>query len=142
MRLPITRVDTSVPIPSYHHAGDVAFDLSSREDVTLRPGETKAVQTGIKMAIPDGYAGLIWGRSGLARKHNLHCIAGVIDAGYRGEVAVILVNYGEASFHIEKGMRIAQMIIQEVARPSIEEVDELPVSHDGRDEGGFGSTGR
>jgi dUTP pyrophosphatase len=97
------------------------------------------VKTGLAFAIPSGYVGLIWDRSGLAAKHGLHKLAGVIDAGYRGEVGVVLINHGSESFTVEKGMRVAQMLIQSVERVSLTEVEDLDETK--RGEGGFGSTG-
>lgn len=103
-------------------------------------GATAVVPTGLRFAIPDGYAGLVWDRSGLAANHSITTMAGVIDSGYRGELKVVLKNLGKDGFVIEKGMRIAQMLIQPVANSvPIIEVEELPNSE--RGSAGFGSTG-
>ncbi len=139
MEINIQRVDKGVEMPCYAHEGDAAFDLRSAEEVLLKPGEKHVVKTGIKMAIPKGYFGNIRDRSGMAAKQGVHCLAGVVDAGYRGEVGVVMVNLGKEDVSIEKNMRIAQMLIQKAEAPKIIEVDELEETT--RGEGGFGSTG-
>ncbi len=139
MELKITRIDKEVKLPGYAYEHDAAFDLPSREDVVVLPGEKKIVKTGLKMMIPKGHVGLIWDRSGLAAKKSIHCMAGVIDSGYRGEIGVVLINLGKEEFAIEKNMRIAQLLIQPVMQPKITEVEELDDSE--RGEGGFGSSG-
>jgi dUTP pyrophosphatase len=138
MELNIKRL-SDVDMPSYAHDSDAAFDLRSSHALVLMPGEQAVVKTGLSMAIPKGYAGLVWDRSGLAAKHSLHVFAGVIDSGYRGEIGVVLRNFGKEEFQIEKNMRIAQMLIQPVANPVIKEVQELDETS--RNAGGFGSTG-
>ncbi len=139
MELKIKRLDKSVEKPAYIHDYDAAFDLRSSEEKTIKPKEKVIIKTGLSMAIPQGFAGLIWDRSGLAAKHSLHVLAGVIDSGYRGEVGVVMVNLGAEEFIVEKNMRIAQMLIQPVAMPKIVEADELDETS--RNKGGFGSTG-
>ena len=139
MELKIKRLDNEVDIPQYQHSYDAAFDLRSREDTILPPGKKEIVKTGLAMAIPEGYAGLIWDRSGLASKNSLHVMAGVIDSGYRGEIGVVLINLGKEDFQVEKNMRIAQLLIQPVVRPEISVVEELDETS--RNKGGFGSTG-
>lgn len=125
--------------PSYSHPGDAGFDLRASVDCLIPPGGRHLVPTGIRLAIPEGYAGLIWDRSGLAAKHGIHCLAGVVDSGYRGEVKVVLQNLGSEPFKVERGLRIAQMLIQPVVRASLVRVESLENSS--RGEGGFGSTG-
>jgi dUTP pyrophosphatase len=125
--------------PSYAHPGDAGFDLRASVDCVIPPGGRHLVPTGIRLAIPEGYAGLIWDRSGLAAKHGIHCLAGVVDSGYRGEVKVVLQNLGSEQFKVERGLRIAQMLIQPVVRASLVRVESLENSS--RGEGGFGSTG-
>lgn len=132
-------MDKSVDMPAYAYEHDAAFDLRAAHECKLMPGEKAIIKTGLKMEIPVGYVGLIWDRSGLAAKNSLHCLAGVIDAGYRGEVGIVLVNLGKEEFFIEKNMRVAQMLIQPIVLPKIVEVDELVDSN--RGEGGFGSSG-
>ncbi len=139
MRVKIQRIDKDIEMVRYAHDGDAAFDLRSSEDMNLSAGEKVIVPTGIKMAIPEGFAGLIWDRSGLAANSSLHCLAGVVDSGYRGEIKIVLVNLSNNDMYIKKGMRIAQMIIQKVEYPTLEEVESLNDTK--RNEGGFGSTG-
>jgi dUTP pyrophosphatase len=140
VNLKIHRIDKSLDIPCYAKAGDAAFDLRSAEDRIIKPGEKHLIKTGIRMAIPEGYAGLIWDRSGMAAKHGIHCLAGVIDTGFRGEVGVVLKHLGTEPFTIERNMRIAQMLIQPVVSAKIEEVEELDEDN-ARGAGGFGSSG-
>jgi dUTP pyrophosphatase len=137
--LKIKKLDKDVNLPAYAHNYDAAFDLPSSMDITLKPGKKEIVKTGLAMAIPNGYAGLIWDRSGLAAKNSLTVMAGVIDSGYRGEIGVVIINLGDEDFKVEKNMRIAQMLIQKVELPTISEVEEL--NETTRNEGGFGSTG-
>ena len=138
MELRIRRVK-DVDLPKYSREGDAAFDLRSAEELVIKPKEKKVVNTGIKMAIPDSHAGLIWDRGGMAGKHGLHVIAGLIDSNYRGEVCVVLKHLGEEDFKIEKNMRIAQMLIQPVVNVKIKEVDELEDTE--RGENKFSSSG-
>ncbi len=133
------RKDDGAKLPSYAHPGDAGMDLYSNDEVVLKPGEKKVVKTGAYMAIPEGHVGLIWDKSGHAAKNAIHVLAGVIDAGYRGEVGVVLKNLGDEDFTVTKHMKIAQMLIQPVVSASIEEVEELDDT--ARGEGGFGSTG-
>ena len=138
----ITRLDPGLPLPAYEHPGDAGMDLRSRVDVTLRPGERALVPTGMAIALPDGYAAFVCARSGLALRHGIGLVnaPGVVDAGYRGEIGVILVNHDpEAAVSLSRGDRIAQLVVQRVDRVRLVEVEQLPGSH--RGEGGFGSTG-
>jgi len=130
---------SDVSLPSYAHEGDAGLDIYSAEDCVLGIGETRAVKTGIKMAIPHGYVGLVWDRSGLAVRNSLHTLAGVIDSGYRGEISIVMNNLGKADINISKNMRIAQLLIQPVERVKIIESDSLDETKRGH--GGFGSTG-
>ncbi len=141
VELKIHRLDQTVEMPKYMREGDAAFDLRAAEDKLMRPGEKIIVKTGIQMAIPPQHVGLIWDRSGLAAKHSIHCLAGVIDSQYRGEVGVVMKNLGDKEFLIEKNMRIAQMLIQPFASAQISEsIEKLPEdTHRGA--GGFGHTG-
>jgi dUTP pyrophosphatase len=138
MELKIKRLSAEAKIPSYGHAGDAVLDLYSAVDHVLAPGEVFAVPTGIQMAIPPGFVGLVWDKSGIALK-GVHRLAGVVDAGYRGEVRVVLINLGRGPFEIKAGMKIAQMLIQPVLSVSVVESAELDETS--RGEGGFGSTG-
>lgn len=139
----ITRLDPSVPMPAYAKPGDAGADLVTRIDVTIKPGERVLVPTGISLALPKGYVALVHPRSGLAIKHGISLVntPGTVDAAYRGEVACILINHdltNEVTF--KKGDRIAQLVIQEVEEAEFIEVESLPGSDRGA--GGFGSTGK
>lgn len=138
----ITRLDSSVPLPSYAKGGDAGADLTTTIDFTLAPGERQLVPTGIAIALPDGYVALVHPRSGLAIKAGITLVnsPGTIDAGYRGEISCILINHDRSeSISFKKGDRIAQLVIQKVERADFIELLELPGS--GRGSGGFGSTG-
>jgi dUTP pyrophosphatase len=138
MELKVQRIRPGANLPSYGRPGDAGLDLFSAEDSVLDPGEVRAVPTGIKVAIPQGYVGLVWDKSGISLK-GVHKLAGVVDAGYRGEVQVVLSNLGREPYEIKKGMKIAQMVIQSVAEVKVVESDDL--GNTPRGEGGFGSTG-
>lgn len=136
----IKRLDHEAVIPSQAKRGDAGFDLHAMERYVLGPGEREMFRTGIAIAIPEGYVGLIKPRSGLAARVGLDVLGGVIDSGYRGEVGVILVNHDiEGNIHVMPGDRIAQLVIQPIPLVSFNEVYELPESE--RATGGFGSTG-
>ncbi|MBI5912857.1 dUTP diphosphatase [Candidatus Azambacteria bacterium] len=139
MKLKIKKIDPEAVIPKYAYTGDAGLDFYSAEELILEAGERRAIRTGIKMEIPDGYAGLVWDKSGLATKGGITTMAGVIDAGYRGEIKIVLYNISHEAFEITKGMKIAQMVIQKIENPEIEVIDELNGSDRGED--GFGSTG-
>ena len=139
MKLRVKKVHPEARLPHYHHPGDAGLDLFSVVDEVLAAGETKPIPTGIKMAIPEGYVGLVWDKSGISLQ-GVHRLAGVVDAGYRGEVRVVMANLGREPFVIKKGMKIAQMLIQAVSAPVVVEADDLDETP--RGEGGFGSTGR
>jgi dUTP pyrophosphatase len=142
VKLAIRLLDPEMPLPEYAHPGDAGFDLRSTIDCTIAPGERKIVPTGISVAIPDGYVGLVHPRSGLAAKHGISMVntPGTIDAGYRGELQVILINHDLVEpFSISRFDRIAQLVIQKVERVDFEVLDELPSTTRGSD--GFGSSG-
>jgi dUTP pyrophosphatase len=137
----ITRVDPDVPLPEYAHHADAGADLVTAQDVNLAPGERALVRTGIAIALPDGYAGFVHPRSGLAARYGVTVVnaPGTIDAGYRGEIKVILLNTDRSRpVSFRRGDRIAQLVVQRVRYVKFREVDGLPVS--ARGEGGFGST--
>lgn len=140
MELRIKKTDKDAILPSYGHEDDAAFDMYSTEKVVLEPGKRHAFATGIAMQIPSGHVGLIWDRSSVGIKHGIKVLGGVIDASFRGEVKVGLVNLRQDAYTFEKGDKIAQMLIQKVERVDITEVEEL--SETVRGEGGFGSTGK
>jgi dUTP pyrophosphatase len=125
--------------PAYSSAGAAGADLFASETAELAPGGRAAVSTGLFLAIPPGYAGLVWPRSGLAIRSGIDTLAGVIDSDYRGEVRVVLVNHGEETVTIRPGDRIAQLLVQPVSRATFE--TESSLSDTDRGEGGFGSTG-
>ena len=138
----ITRLDPDLPLPRYAKPGDAGADIVSRIDITLAPGERALVPTGIAIALPDGYVALVHPRSGLAIKHGVTMVnsPGTVDAGYRGELQIILINHDRSeSISFKRGDRIAQLVIQQVERAEFVEVSDLPGS--GRGTGGFGSTG-
>ncbi len=142
MRLPIKRLDAGLELPRYAHTADAGLDLFSAEDAVLRPFERKLIATGIAVAIPEGYAGFVQPRSGLAIKHGLSLVntPGLIDSHYRGEIKVIAINLDPSEpIAIARGDKIAQFVLQPVACAELIEVDELDAT--ARGEGGFGSTG-
>jgi dUTP pyrophosphatase len=137
------RLHPDASLPERAHAGDAGLDLCAVEGAEIPPGGRVAIPTGWAVAIPEGHAGLVIPRSGLARRHGITVAnaPGLIDAGYRGELQVLLVNLSDEPFTVVAGDRVAQLVIVPIAVAPAMEVDELPVS-DGRGEGGFGSTGR
>lgn len=137
--LNVKRFFHDVSLPEYALSSDVGFDLRANETVSLAPFEQKNVRTGIAVQIPEGHVGLIRDRVGITTQMNVHTAAGTFDPAYRGEVSIVLINFGEESVEIEKGMRIAQMIIIPVVKARIQEVKSLPISD--RYDRGFGSTG-
>ena len=139
MVIKIKRLDLGAKLPCYACHGDAGMDFYSNEDIILAPNERKLIGTGISMAIPVGYVGLIWDKSGLAFKHGLKTMAGVIDSGYRGEIKILVHNLSKDNYVIEKGKKIAQMLIQPVEQRKVIEVENLDDSS--RGDGGFGSTG-
>jgi dUTP pyrophosphatase len=140
----VKRLDPELPPPTYARSGDAGADLVARTAVTLAAGGGRAaVPTGIALAIPEGYAGFVQPRSGLALRHGVTCLntPGLIDAGYRDELAVLLVNTDpDTAYEVQRGDRIAQLVIQRVECAAFVETDALPSSQRGL--GGFGSTGR
>lgn len=140
--VPIKRLDKSVELPTYAYEGDAGLDLRSNEDVTLAPHERRLVGTGLAVAIPEGYAGFVQPRSGLALREGLSMAntPGLVDSHYRGELKVCAVNLDNKNdIHIERGERIAQLVIQRVPVVDLKEVDELDETDRGA--GGFGSSG-
>lgn len=138
----VQRLDPGVPLPAYALPGDAGADIVTAVDVTLAPGERAVLPTGIAVALPDGYAAFVHPRSGLAARAGLGMVnaPGTIDAGYRGELKVIVINHDPSQpLHLARGERIAQLVVQRVERVGFVEVSELPVS--ARAAGGYGSTG-
>jgi len=141
-RVLIRRLDPTLPLPSYALAGDAGMDLRSAVDVVLAPGERCRIPTGIAVAIPDGHAGFVQPRSGLAARAGLGFVnsPGLIDSGYRGEIQVVAINLDRRDpIDIHRGDKIAQLVILPVPQVALAEVEELPASDRGA--GGFGSTG-
>lgn len=139
----IATTGEDVPLPAYSHPGDAGADITTRVDVTLAPGERATVPTGVRVALPAGHVALVHPRSGLAARHGITVVnaPGTVDAGYRGEIAVTLLNTDASdTVELRAGDRIAQLVIQRVERARFVRVDTLPGSH--RGEGGFGSTGK
>ncbi len=126
--------------PEYSSAGAAGADLRASEDLVLAPGARAAVATDLRLEIPPGHVGLVWPRSGLAVRHGIDTLAGVVDSDYRGELRVVLVNHGSEPFPISRGDRIAQLLLQRVERARFQSESELGGTV--RGEGGFGSTGR
>lgn len=139
MELKVKKIHDSAKLPSYGHKGDAGLDLYSSINCVLTKGEVKAIPTGIQVAIPAGYVGLVWDKSGISL-NGVHRLAGVIDAGYRGEVKVVMANLGDGDFSIEMGMKIAQLLVQPIVAVDVVSADELEETS--RGENGFGSTGK
>ena len=141
MRVLFRKIDPAAALPEYAHPGDAGMDVRSVEDKTIPPGGRALVRTGLVMMLPPDAEAQVRSRSGLAIKYGVAVLnsPGTIDAGYRGEVGVILANFGEEPFHVEKGMKIAQIVVAPVVRAEIAETDEIDSTD--RGVGGFGSTG-
>jgi len=139
MTIKIKKLTKDATIPKYAGPREAGMDLYANEDTIILPNERKLISTGIAMAIPDSYVGLIWDRSGLAAKHGLKTMGGVIDSTYRGEIKVIVHNLSNKNFRIEKNMRIAQMLVQPIEQKQFIEVEELEDTERGNN--AFGSTG-
>jgi dUTP pyrophosphatase len=144
MRISFRRLSPEAQKPERAHAGDAGYDLRSVDEASLPPGGRALIRTGISLAVPGGYAALVLPRSGLAMKHGVAPVntPGLIDSGYRGEIMVPLINHDrENSFRIERGMRIAQLVLVRAEEVAFTEVEALEAGTDGRGEGGFGSSG-
>ena len=142
MTLQVRRLDERAQLPSRAYPGDAGLDLYALDDGMLGPGERASIRTGIAVEIPDGQAGLVLPRSGLAARHGIAIVnaPGLIDSGYRGEIRVLLLNTDRAaSFAFSSGERIAQLVLVRIETPEVVEVDELATSERGA--GGFGSSG-
>ena len=141
MEMQVKRLYADAVVPAYAHPGDGGLDLCAYEAMTLEPGASAVVKTGVAIALPPATEGQVRPRSGLAAKHQISVLntPGTIDEGYRGEVGVILMNFGKTAFLVEKGMKIAQLVVKPVLRVNVRPVDELDQT--ARGAGGFGSTG-
>ncbi len=140
VKIKIKKIHQDAIIPSYAHPGDAGLDVFSLEEKNLASGERYLFKTGISISLPEGYAALIWDKSGLAANYGIKTMGGVIDAGYRGEYKIVLLNTSKNSYNVKKGDKIAQILIQPVVNAGIEEVDDLDKT--ARGAGSFGSTGK
>ncbi len=144
LKVPFRRLRPGARVPERAYAGDAGYDLAAAENLVLAPGERAVIRTGIAIAVPDGYAGLVLPRSGLAVRHGISLVnaPGLIDPGYRGELMVPLINHDRAeTFEVETGMRIAQLVLVRAAEAQFVSVELLKEGADDRGEGGFGSSG-
>lgn len=139
MRVQIKKMHPEAVLPRYANPHDAGMDLFSVEQVVLQPNEKKTIKTGIALALPPNHVGLVWDKSGLASKFHLHTFAGVIDESYRGELQIVIGNFGTQTYTIEKGQKIAQLLVQPITYAQLEEVSTLNETQ--RGSGGFGSTG-
>lgn len=140
MKLKLQQVHPSAVVPTYANPGDAGMDLHTVERIVLRPGGSALVATGVAVALPRGFVGLIWDKSGIATKHSLKVMGGVIDEGYRGEIKVGLINLGNRRVVLDPAQKIAQMLIQKVQRVSVQTVGSLSATRRGSK--GFGSSGK
>lgn len=141
MKVRVKKIHKDAKIPSYAHLGDSGMDLYSVEGATIEPGERKMVGTGLRISVPKGFEAQIRPKSGLAANFGVTVLntPGTIDSSYRGEIRIIVVNLGKEAYKVEKGKKIAQMVIAKVEEAEVEETDELDETT--RNNGGFGSTG-
>ncbi len=139
MKVLIQKLHPDAILPRYANPKDAGLDLFSNEEVVLQPNEKKTVKTGIALALPENHVGLVWDKSGIASKLHLHTFAGVIDESYRGELQIVIGNFSAQPYKIEKGQKIAQLLVQPITYAHIEEVSTLNETQRGL--GGFGSTG-
>ncbi len=139
MKLLVKALSMKAKLPTYANEHDAGMDLYANETITIEPLHRAVIPTGIAVAIPEGYVGLVWDKSGIAIKYGLTTLAGVIDAGYRGEILVAVYNTSNQIYVAEAGKKIAQLLIQPIAQPTIESVKTLPTSM--RGDNGFGSSG-
>lgn len=140
MQIKVKKLDPTLPDLHYAKAGDAGFDVYAREQTVLIPGVQTAVPTGVSIELPVGYVSLVWDKSGLAIKHGLKVLGGVIDAEYRGEYMVGMINLSTQEYVFEKGDKVAQVLIQKVEHASFEIVGELSDTERGAT--GFGSSGK
>lgn len=141
MKLKVKLINPDAKLPSYAHQGDSGMDIYSVEDKIINSGETALIKTGLKIELPEGTEAQVRPKSGIALKSSVTVLntPGTVDQGFTGEICVILINHGKNEYKVNKGEKIAQMVIQPVIRVEVEQVEEL--SDSSRGEGGFGSTG-
>ena len=140
MEIKVHKLYDNTCLPKYAHPGDAGMDVFSRENHLLQPGERHTFELGFNAELPNGYVALVWDKSGLAHKQGIHSLAGVIDAGYRGEYVAILFNSGQYPYQIKQGDKIAQILIQAVEQANIVTVDDINTTD--RSDGRYGSSGR
>ncbi len=140
MQLQVQKLHSNAKMPAFAHDTDAGLDLCCVEEVCIEPGQRVLISTGLAFAIPDGYTGLMWDKSGVSHKRGLKVYGGVIDAGYRGEIFVGLYNMGDTVQVFQSGDKISQIVIQKVEHPEILAVDSLNETQ--RGDGAFGSTGK
>jgi len=140
MKILVKKLHPDAVIPKFAHKGDAAVDVFSLEGHIIKPGQRHSFKTGLAIELPEGYAALVWEKSGLSVNHGLQILAGVIDSNYRGEWLMTLLNSSNKDYEVKKGDKLANVVIQKVESPEIIEVEEL--SDTERGDGGFGSTGR
>ncbi|MAF35599.1 dUTP diphosphatase [archaeon] len=139
MDIRVKKLEANATMPTFAKEDDAGADLYACEDAILEVGESKKVKTGIAMAIPKGYVGLIWDKSGIASEFGVHTMGGVIDSGYRGEIQIIMKHLGDKPVKIAAGTKVAQILFQKIEAVSFQEVEDLDQTERGID--GFGSTG-
>ena len=139
MKIPVKKLHKDAQLPQMMKEGDAAMDFYSYKDYEIKPGERIIVETGVVIAIPNGYWGNVRDRGGLPAKHGIHTMGGVFDSNYRGEVQIIMINLSQETYKIEKGHRICQMIIEKHELVELEEVEELDETN--RGEGRLASSG-
>ena len=140
MDLKIKKLNENAKIPSFAHHNDAGMDLFCSEGITIEKDQRVQISTGIALELPDGYVGLVWDKSGLSHNFGLKIVGGVIDAGYRGEIKIGIINLGDSPHTFNTGDKITQLLIQRVEHPEIVEVEELGEAD--RGDKGFGSTGK
>jgi dUTP pyrophosphatase len=140
MQIKFLKLHESAQLPTYANPGDAGMDLRTIVSKVLKPGERFIFPTGLAVALPKGYVGLVWDRSGLAAKEGFTCLAGVIDAGYRGEIGIVALNTSKKAIAIEKGDRVAQLLVQPIIEAKIKEAKTLTNTQRGK--GGFGASGK
>lgn len=139
MELQVKKLHPDAVLPRFAHDDDAGMDVCTTEEISIRPGERVQVKTGLALAVPNGHVALVWDKSGVSQKAGLKTLGGVVDAGYRGEILIGLVNLSDHTHSFKKGDKIAQILIQKIERPQVVLVDELDETTRGT--GGFGSTG-
>lgn len=140
MKIKFKKLHPDAKIPSYAHPGDAGMDFYALERTSVKPNERVAVKTGVSMEIPDGYVGLFWDKSSIGIREGVKTVGGVIDAGFRGEILIGVVNISDKEYIFEAGHKVAQLLIQKIERPEVEEVVDLNESSRGK--GMYGSTGK